>query len=358
MSTSYWKNSVILPQESPDITIVGGGFIGLSVAYWLLLKKPSLKVWILDHQPLGEGASGRNAGFLTKGSLSFYEHLTNKWGVDSAIEVFNFAKESIELTITHLNPADVIHTRSYSLYRGQKDFHFHGFTKMTSPLEQFENCFVSEGEKSIHPLRLLECLENKVGQMGAVIYRGIQVLGVEADLVHTTRGTIKRTQGVLALNGFSESVVAGVVTPQRGQMQCVELNDDLYLSGLIYEPESRVYFKFLEPGVMVIGGKRLVDSPAEQTSLLGINPLIQQELSRYVESNLSKIKKIRAQWAGIMGFSSDELPLLEKRHSYYLIAGFSGHGMGLGFASARNVAEMITDNKTSFFHALRTRCRL
>lgn len=124
MSTSYWKNSVILPQESPDITIVGGGFIGLSVAYWLLLKKPSFKVWVLDHQPLGEGASGRNAGFLTKGSLSFYEHLMNKWGVDSAIEVFNFAKESIELTISHLNPADVIHTRSYSYIGDRKIFIF------------------------------------------------------------------------------------------------------------------------------------------------------------------------------------------------------------------------------------------
>lgn len=358
MSASYWKNPIILPQESPDITIIGGGFIGLSVAYWLLLKRPCLKVWILDHQNLGEGASGRNAGFLTKGSLSFYEHLTHKWGGDSALEVFNFAEESIELTISHLNPADVIHTRSYSLYRGKKDFLFNGFTKVASPLEQFEDCFVSEGEKSIHPLRLLECLEEKVAAMGAVIYRGIQVLGVEADLIHTTRGTIKKTQGILALNGFSESVVPGVVTPQRGQMQCVELTDDFYLPELIYEPESRVYFKFLAPGVMVIGGKRLVDSLAEQTSLLGINPLIQQELSRYVETNLSKIKKVRAQWAGIMGFSSDELPLIEKRDSYYFIAGFSGHGMGLGFASARNLAEMIIDQKTSFFHSLRTHCRL
>ena len=338
--------------------VVGGGFIGLSVAYWLLLKKPSLKLWILDQATLGDGASGRNAGFLTKGSLSFYEHLTNKWGANKALEVFEFAKESIDLTLSHINPSEVIHTRSYSLYRENKDFQFNGFTRATSPLASFADCFVSEGEKSIHPLRLLESLEEKVTTMGGVIYRGVQVLAMEPDVIHTTRGPIKKSQAILALNGFTESLVSGVVTAQRGQMQCVELGSDLYLPGLIYVPENRVYFKFLGPGVMVIGGKRLLDAETEQTSLLGINPLIQQELSRYIETHLAKIKRVRAQWAGIMGFSADELPLLEKRHSYYLIAGFSGHGMGLGFSSAKNLAEMIIDQKTSFFHALRTRCRL
>ena len=358
MSTSYWKNTISLPQESPDITIIGGGFVGLSVAYWLLLKKPSLKVWVIDHQHLGEGASGRNAGFLTKGSFTFYEHLSNKWGKDRAYELFEFAKESIELTLSHLNPSEVIHTTSYSFYRENKDFEFNGFKKVSSPLEQFKESYICEGEKSIHPYRLLESLEEKVSSLGGMIYRGVEVLSIEENFISTSRGSIKNSQAVLALNGFTEKLVSGVVSAQRAQMLCVELANQTHLPGLMYEPDQRVYFKFLEPGTLIIGGKRLVDQSSEQTNQLGVNPVIQQALYKYVDENIEKIQKVKAQWSGIMGFSSDELPIIEKRNSYYLIAGFSGHGMGLGFNSARNLADMLIDNKTSFFQSLRTRCRL
>lgn len=46
-----------------DVAIIGGGFAGLSTAFSLRRKDPSLRVAVLEAQRVGHGASGRNAGF-------------------------------------------------------------------------------------------------------------------------------------------------------------------------------------------------------------------------------------------------------------------------------------------------------
>ncbi|MDA7965569.1 FAD-binding oxidoreductase [Ruegeria sp.] len=66
--------NAILPPQTPlpvldhdltaDITIVGGGFAGLSTARRLLQLDPSLKVVLLEAGRFAEGSAGRNSGFM------------------------------------------------------------------------------------------------------------------------------------------------------------------------------------------------------------------------------------------------------------------------------------------------------
>lgn len=50
--------------ESCDVLIIGGGFAGLSAARAVRLKEPGARVIVLEALRIGEGASGRNAGFM------------------------------------------------------------------------------------------------------------------------------------------------------------------------------------------------------------------------------------------------------------------------------------------------------
>src|SRR5574344_996640 len=47
-----------------DVLIIGAGYTGLWTAYYLKRQAPQLRITILEAQPAGFGASGRNGGWL------------------------------------------------------------------------------------------------------------------------------------------------------------------------------------------------------------------------------------------------------------------------------------------------------
>ena len=49
-------------ERAVDVIIIGGGFTGLSTAWHLLRRQPSLGVALIEARRLGNGASGRNGG--------------------------------------------------------------------------------------------------------------------------------------------------------------------------------------------------------------------------------------------------------------------------------------------------------
>ncbi len=68
---SFWLETAGPYEESPpleesiqaDVTVVGGGFTGLSTAYHVKKAEPGLRVVLIEDRVIGYGASGRNAGF-------------------------------------------------------------------------------------------------------------------------------------------------------------------------------------------------------------------------------------------------------------------------------------------------------
>jgi glycine/D-amino acid oxidase-like deaminating enzyme len=56
--------------ESCDWLIVGAGYTGLSAARKLSELHPNQKIIIVDAQLAGEGASGRNSGYLVDTTLN------------------------------------------------------------------------------------------------------------------------------------------------------------------------------------------------------------------------------------------------------------------------------------------------
>lgn len=51
-------------EQEFDYAIIGGGFIGLSLAHRLIERQPQAKIAVIDALRIGEGTSGRNAGFI------------------------------------------------------------------------------------------------------------------------------------------------------------------------------------------------------------------------------------------------------------------------------------------------------
>src|SRR3972149_3107137 len=59
----YTPNPPLQGDLQVDVAIIGGGYTGLSTAYFLRQAEPALKVAVLEAEVVGYGASGRNGGF-------------------------------------------------------------------------------------------------------------------------------------------------------------------------------------------------------------------------------------------------------------------------------------------------------
>ena len=77
--------------EICDWLIVGAGFTGLSAARKLAQLNPNKKILVVDAQLAGEGASGRNSGYLVDTTLND--------GFSSNKELKNYKKKLIFIVL-------------------------------------------------------------------------------------------------------------------------------------------------------------------------------------------------------------------------------------------------------------------
>ena len=106
------------------------------------------------------------------------------------------------------------------------------------------------------------------------------------------------------------------------------------------------YFRQLPSGEVLIGGFRQLQKDVELGYADQTSSVIQEALENFLEKHLPKVrgKKITHRWSGVMGFSSDGLPLighLPHQTQSYFIGGFTAHGLGLAFHTAEKLKNLI-----------------
>lgn len=378
MTTSHWlrQHSFRISDVSTDVLIVGGGYAGLSTAYWLTEMRPDLRITILERSICGAGASGRNAGFLTMGSASFYKALTQKWGANLALSIYKFASESLELVHREiLKPSPEIkydRTTSMTLFQSEKQykdwqapdfdpkkFNFSWISEGQLPQSlqnKFYGSFENGPEFRINPIQLLHSIKKLLESRKVQVIETSSAFEITPDGVTTETNSIKARQVVLAINGYLpqfHSAFKSHITPRRAQMLAVELEDNIDCPSLYYDPPERVYWRKTHDKALIIGGKRLLDNEGETGDFEKISPVIQKGLESYLRDQLGLKYKVLNRWSGTMAFTDHELPLLQKISApteTYVLGGFSGHGMGLGFRAGKEMADLITGNiQQSFF---------
>ena len=382
MTTSHWARAhqFKTPDMYADIVIIGGGYVGLSTAYWISEYCPDLKIIVLDRSSVGSGASGRNAGFLTKGSATFYKTLSQEWGKDRALKLYQFADESISLVAQNILKSSpeikFEKTTSLTLFQNESlksawdlegfnpsDFNFEWKKSddlSTNLKAKFSGAFENGGEFKINPMQLLGSLKNTLEARKIQVIENLSAFELNESGVATEYNFIKSKQVVLALNGYFPQFHQNfkpLITPLRAQMMAVELEEDIDSNSLHYDSPERVYWRKSQDKLLLIGGKRLLDESGERGDFEKISPLIQKGLENYLTEQLGLKFKVIHRWSGKMGFTEHELPILTKAVApieTYVIGGFSGHGMGLGFRSAQEMARLVSGEiSKSFFDSFK-----
>ncbi|MGZ3773360.1 MAG: NAD(P)/FAD-dependent oxidoreductase [Pseudobdellovibrionaceae bacterium] len=380
MTVSYWMDKNRNKKILADVVIVGGGIAGLSTAYWLSKEDPHLKIAVVEKSQLGDGATGRNAGFITCGSVEHFNRLVGKHGEQEAHEIWKFSEDNLNLLKKHIiqdseTEIGFQHKGTFSLASTEHEFNelknsADLMKKIDIRVEVINDLDLEKrlgvknfvggikylDDASVHPLLLLRLIKERILQNSinnVEFYEEAEVHAIETDssgnkIVRTRVGLFEASMVVLATNGYSpllNKYFDDKIFPTRGQILATE-PVPAFMEGPCYANFVLDYFRQLPTGELIIGGFRQLQKDTELGYSDQISDIIQEALHQFIKDHIPQVAsaKITHRWTGIMGFSADGQPLvgsLPDDPQIFAVGGFTGHGLGLAFHCAKKLTDVM-----------------
>lgn len=329
-----------------DFIIIGAGIAGLSCAYWIEKYAPNAKVLVIDKGYLGVGASGRNAGFLTGGSIGYFNYLFETYGEEEALKKWKFTTDNVGLLKSELDLSECDYRENGTVSLYSKDEDISELIKRVELLkennflvEHSSNVFDMQGidiktDATFNPILVLKKIKSLLKNCDFLFNE--EVSEVSRNLVRSSRKSFQCNKVILATNyELPKFLPALKIEPQRSQICYIKCDCSNMGGANYFIPKKRIYFRRYEDG-LIIGGLRVIDLDNENTETLALNEKIQKALLAQCEELFGASNLVYA-WAGIMGFTKDEQPLLGESDGVYYLGGFSGHGNGYAFTMARDL---------------------
>lgn len=384
---SYWSGALTGPgtplerDAEVDVAVIGGGFTGLSAAYYLKQADPRLRVALLDARQCGNGASGRNGAML----LTMTEDRYMEWSGEPALD-----KRLYDLTVDNIRrlkdlsrqtgvDAEIEQNGALQVCN-TVDLAEHGRSFIAKsrpagfPFEYWDQNSVSQAigttaypgglfdpnSGQLHPGKLVEVLRAAAESVGVAIYEMSPIARVEpgepARLTTDSGRTVKAGQVVLATNaytsklGFLRRAVAPIfeyvgVTPvlsealleEIGWRKRIPFNDsrtEVFYLGLT--KDNRIHIGGGHADYVFNNG--LTEPAAAGKRFLRLG----EELGRIFPPLLSV--PLERTWSGIIDYSVDQTPsvgAVPGQENFYYAIGFSGHGVNLTSVFGRIIADLI-----------------
>lgn len=232
---SYWFNEIGRPApigrlDGPveaDVAIVGAGYTGLWLAYYLKKARPELSIRVLEQQFAGYGASGRNGGWLTNTITGGQDGYAREFGrepvrayqralngtVDEVIAVAESEGIDAEIRkggtlLVARNAAQL--SRVDAHMRHAEEWPEEGYVRLTAA-EADERIRIDKTLGGIwqphcariHPAKLAAGLARVVRSLGVHIHEQTRVELIEPHAAVTARGTVSATHVIRATEGFT-----------------------------------------------------------------------------------------------------------------------------------------------------------
>lgn len=384
MTISYWQAQAGLPgRDAPptdiievetDLCIVGAGIIGAGAAQWA--AQAGVHGVVVEAREAALGASGRNAGFVLTGVAASYYAAVRDYGREKARDLWQVSIDNVAQMLTWAQAYKIPTAQSGSLLLAESEqeadelrqsaemLEEDGFPGDFTPYDPLNRGFFASLARPNDGVTQPALLSRAVLEhSGFPLIAGSPVTGFSEQggwvTVESQRATIRARQVLLCTNAWSESVhpyFVGKVSPMRGQ---IYISDPapLVFDTAGYSHYGYWYFRQVveanQPGYgrWLIGGARHLHYDTENNNPSeAISGGVQSDLEAWTARHFPELTDfaIDRRWAGIMGFTTDGLPLVGKLPGYERVGfcvGFNGHGMGLGVMVAKRAVQLLLEGK-------------
>jgi gamma-glutamylputrescine oxidase len=308
---------------------------------------------LVERERLAAGASGRNAGFLLAGVAACYAEAVRRFGRERARSIWAFTAETHDMLAAALEGREVGYRRQGSEILPASAAEADDLAASAELLREDGFAASWNGERllnprdgELNPVAAVSALADMSPE--ASIREGVEVHTIEASAdavrVGSGSGECLADAVVLATNAYTNLLLPEVrIAPVRAQMLGTAPEPRRLVERPSYCDRGFRYWRQLVDGRLLAGGFRHhaleeeVGHDAVPTAR--IQALLDQEVHR-----LGSEAPVTHRWAGIMGFTEDELPLVGPvpgRPGVYVCGGYSGHGMGFAFQCARQLADEL-----------------
>jgi gamma-glutamylputrescine oxidase len=386
----YWARSqpAPLPALADDLTVdvavVGGGFTGLSAAYFIRCASPHKSVIVLEGKRCGSGGSGRNGAMvltmtedrymrfsadpaidkqiydLTARNIQFLSKLSVATGIDCELETNGALQVLTSSEDVRAAKAYVLEARSLGM-----PVEFWDKQRIVRALgtEAYEGGFFDPSCGQVHPMKLVHVFKTAAQNAGAMIYENTKVEGVLENtrrgreiLLHTSGGhTVRAKSLVLGTNAFTSRLgfFRNSIAPVReyvaitrplterelidiGWRDRIPFNDsrtEVFYLGLT--KDRRIHIGGGGPSYFFNNGPANANAAGSHWSQL------QRELVR-IYPKLSGVQ-FETGWDGVVDWSLNESPsvgCIGRDKNIFYGLGYSGHGVNLTSVFGRIIADL------------------
>ncbi len=391
---SYWLGSSPYEESPPldgstkvDVAVVGGGFCGLSTAYYLKRADPSLRVAVLEDKVVGYGASGRNAGFAMT-LMGFTLSITAmRFGKEKAKQAHDFAHRAVDhigqmvdahsidcdyekpgLLTVALNPSQA--KRLQGEIRLAEKLGIEGLKWLDAHMMQAEvhsptylGARWEEQAALINPAKYVRGLKRVAQEEGVEVYERTPVAAVHPDpILHldSPRGLVEAEKVVFATNAFS-GLFPQLRNKQFPVFTYIVLTEPLSQDQLaeigwrgrqgIEDARNMIhYYRLTADNRILFGG-----SDARYYFGGGLdhdrNTRIFRRLERDLRQTFPALKGVRIeyQWGGPVSVPLDFFPAMgylgeDKRIAYSL--GCIGHGVAMMNMAGQIMRDLVLERDT------------
>jgi sarcosine oxidase subunit beta len=355
-------------EKTADIVIIGGGVVGVSIAYHLALRKAG-KIILLEKGQLGEGSTSRCVGgirtqFSTEINIQFsleslkrFEKFEDEFGVNPEFKRIGYLFLATTETEIRVFKENVKLQKKFGI---PVEFLNSDEIERRWPYLRMDDILggtFCSWDGYAGPSEVLSGFVNGAKRLGVKIYEGTEATGVSLEDGKVsgvgTKGEEISTPIVVNAGGPFASLIgemAGVRIPVKPLRRQVFVTAPFHLTDqvipLTIDFHRGWYFRPEVDGFLLSGPLDL--EPSFNTNIDYEAMAEASENAIYRVPALEKARIARG-WAGLYEISPDNHAILGKVpevEGFILANGFSGHGFQHSPAVGKVIAELIVEGKS------------
>lgn len=349
--------------ERADVVVVGGGIMGLSIAF-NLARAGAGRVVVLEQSYLCSGASGRNGG----GVRAQFSSETNVRLMQESLRICSEFASEMKINVWFRQGGYLFLVRDEasqrSLERSVAVQNECGHpTRMLSPSEAkrivpeldvsgVRAASYNANDAVVFPWPFVWGYAKAAESLGVSVRTFTKVVGFETKgrrivAVKTDQGDVATSRVVNACGAWSPEIAAmlGVALPNKPHRHEICSSEPLkpWLTPLVADLSNGLYFSQSTRGE-IVGGISNHDVPEgiDMRSSIKFLSLYAAALVRTVPS-VGAVKVLR-QWAGCYDLTPDQNPIVgqvDDVDEFYQASGFMGHGFMMAPVMGKLLAEHI-----------------